>query len=308
MPIVAAAAIDESDVRRLLDSCGLPTADLTVALLRNFLVQRDGPDLVAVGGLEFGTGSALLRSVAVVPSQRGRGLGRRVVQALEDFARDRGCHRVYLLTTSAERYFAGLGYQQASRESAPSGIRATQEFSRLCPSSSALMVKTMEPKVLNALFLCTGNSARSILAEAVMNDLSVGRGKFKGYSAGSHPKAAVNPFTLELLQRSHFSTEGLRSKSWDEFAKPDSPPLDFVFTVCDQAAGETCPYWPGQPVTAHWGMPDPVAVEGTDEQKRRAFADTLIVLRRRIELFASLPFNKLDRLALQRSVSEIGKK
>jgi arsenate reductase len=170
------------------------------------------------------------------------------------------------------------------------------------------MVKTMEPRVLNVLFLCTGNSARSILAEAVMNDLSVRRGKFKGYSAGSHPKGAVNPFTLELLQRSHISIEGLRSKSWDEFAKPDSPPLDFVLTVCDQAAGETCPYWPGRPVTAHWGMPDPAAVQGTDQQKRSAFADTLIALRRRIGLFASLPFNKLDGLALHKSVSEIGKK
>jgi len=170
------------------------------------------------------------------------------------------------------------------------------------------MVKTMESRVLNVLFLCTGNSARSILAEAVMNDLSVGRGKFRGYSAGSHPKGTVNPFTLELLQRSHISIQGLRSKSWDEFAKADSPPLDFVLTVCDQAAGETCPYWPGQPVTAHWGMPDPAAAEGTDEQKRRAFADTLMALRRRIELFASLPFNKLDRLALQKSLSEIGKK
>jgi arsenate reductase len=166
----------------------------------------------------------------------------------------------------------------------------------------------MEPKILNVLFVCTGNSARSILAEAVINDLSVSRGRFKGYSAGSHPKGAVNPFTLEVLQRTHISTDGLRSKSWDEFARPDSPRLDFVFTVCDQAAGESCPYWPGQPVTAHWGMPDPAAVEGSDEQKRKAFADTLIVLRRRIELFASLPFSKLDHLALQRSVSEIGKK
>ncbi|HEX4596364.1 MAG TPA: arsenate reductase ArsC [Burkholderiaceae bacterium] len=166
----------------------------------------------------------------------------------------------------------------------------------------------MEPKILNVLFVCTGNSARSILAEAVMNDLSVSRGKLKGYSAGSHPKREVNPFTLELLERSHFSIAGLRSKSWDEFARPDSPPLDFVFTVCDQAAGEACPYWPGQPVTAHWGLPDPAVVEGTDEQKRKAFADTLMVLRRRIELFASLPIDKLDRLALQRSVSEIGKK
>jgi len=168
--------------------------------------------------------------------------------------------------------------------------------------------KTMAARVFNVLFLCTGNSARSILAEAVINNLSISRGRFKGYSAGSHPKGAVHPLSLELLQRSQISTEGLHSKSWDEFARPDSPPLDFVFTVCDQAAGEVCPYWPGQPMTAHWGMPDPAAVEGTDDQKRRAFADTLMVLRRRIELFASLPFGKLDHLGLQKSVSEIGKK
>jgi len=308
MPFVAAVASDEADIRRLLDASGLPTADLTTDLLSNFLVQRDGPDLVAVGGLEFAADSALLRSVAVEPAQRGRGVGRQIVQALEALARRRNSRQVYLLTTSAERYFGRLGYERASRESVPPGIRATQEFSKLCPASSSLLVKTMEPKILNVLFLCTGNSARSILAECVINDLSTSRGRFRGYSAGSHPEGTIHPFTLELLQRSHISTEWLRSKSWDEFAKPDSPPLDFVFTVCDQAAGETCPYWPGQPVTAHWGTPDPAAVEGSDEQKRRAFADTFIVLRRRIELFASLPFAKLDRLALQRSVTEIGKK
>jgi protein-tyrosine-phosphatase/N-acetylglutamate synthase-like GNAT family acetyltransferase len=308
MPIVAATAADGSDVRKLLDASGLPTADVTAALLSNFLVQHDRADLVAVGGLEFGANSALIRSVAVAPSKRGGGLGRQMVQALETLVRGRGCHQLYLLTTSAEAYFAKLGYERVPRESAPAGIRATQEFSSLCPTSSSLMVKTMDPKILNVLFLCTGNSARSILAEAVLNNLSLSQGKFKGYSAGSHRNGAVHRFTLELLQRSHLPTEGLCSKSWDEFARPDSPPLDFVFTVCDQAAGETCPYWPGQPVTAHWGMPDPAAVEGSEEQKRRAFADTLMVLRRRIELFASLPFNKLDRLALQRSVSEIGKK
>jgi arsenate reductase len=162
-------------------------------------------------------------------------------------------------------------------------------------------------KPFNVLFLCTGNSARSILAEAAMNNLSVSLGKFKAYSAGSQPRGEVNPFAIDLLQRSHLSTEGLRSKSWDEFAQPGAPGLDFVFTVCDQAAGEQCPYWPGQPMTAHWGMPDPAAVEGTDEQKRRAFSDTFLVLRRRIELFASLPFEKLDKLALQKRVSEIGK-
>lgn len=164
----------------------------------------------------------------------------------------------------------------------------------------------MSPKKFNVLFLCTGNSARSIIAEAAINNLAISNGKFVGYSAGSHPKGEVNPYTLRLLRQSRISTEGLRSKSWDEFAQPDSPPLDFVFTVCDQAAGEQCPYWPGQPMTAHWGTPDPAAVEGSDEQIMHAFADAFIVLRRRIELFASLPLDKLDRMALQKSIKDIG--
>jgi protein-tyrosine-phosphatase len=174
-----------------------------------------------------------------------------MVAVLEATARDRGSRRLYLLTTSAERYFERLGFTRIAREGAPLEVRATREFLTLCPSSSALMVKTLDSKIFNVLFLCTGNSARSILAEAIMNDLSLSRGKFKGYSAGSHPKEAIHPLTLQLLQHSRLSTTGLRSKSWDEFAKPDSPRLDFVFTVCDQAAGETCPYWPGQPMTAH---------------------------------------------------------
>lgn len=165
----------------------------------------------------------------------------------------------------------------------------------------------MSPRVFNVLFLCTGNSARSILGEAAINNLAISQGKFRGFSAGSHPKGEVNPYAIELLQRSKISVEGLRSKSWDEFAQPGAPPLDFVFTVCDQAAGEQCPYWPGQPMTAHWGMPDPAAVEGTHEQKLHAFAETFQVLRRRIEIFSSLPFEKLDRLALQQRVSDIAK-
>ncbi|TJY58923.1 arsenate reductase ArsC [Sinimarinibacterium sp. CAU 1509] len=159
----------------------------------------------------------------------------------------------------------------------------------------------------NVLFLCTGNSARSILAEALMNHLAISAGKFRAFSAGSHPKGEVHPLALELLSRSRLSTEGLRSKSWDEFATPDAPVMDFVFTVCDQAAGEQCPFWPGQPMTAHWGVPDPAAVEGSEEAQRKAFSDALMVLRRRIELFASLPMDKLDRLALQQQVSDIGK-
>jgi arsenate reductase (thioredoxin) len=163
-------------------------------------------------------------------------------------------------------------------------------------------------RTFNVLFLCTGNSARSILGEVAINDPLVGKGRFRGYSAGSHPKGEVNPFTLELLRRSKIPTDGLRSKSWDEFARPGAPELDFVFTVCDQAAGETCPYWPGQPMTAHWGMPDPAAVEGSHEQKLQAFAETFRVLRRRIELFASLPLDSLDRLALQRRLEDIAKR
>jgi arsenate reductase len=162
--------------------------------------------------------------------------------------------------------------------------------------------------MMNVLFMCTGNSARSILAEALANNLAVSKAKFRGYSAGSHPKGAVNPFALELLEQSRIPTDGLRSKSWDEFAKPDAPVMDFVITVCDQAAGEQCPYWPGQPVTAHWGMPDPAAVAGTQDRKRRAFSDTASMLRRRIELFASLPFDKLDRLALHKQIRDIGKR
>lgn len=163
----------------------------------------------------------------------------------------------------------------------------------------------MSHRPYNVLFLCTGNSARSILGEAAINNLSISQGKFKGFSAGSHPKGAVNPFALELLKRNNFSTEGLRSKSWEEFAAPSAPDLDFVFTVCDDAAGEECPYWPGQPMTAHWGMPDPAAVEGTDDEKYKAFSQTFMVLRRRIEIFASLPFDKLDRLSLEKRVKGI---
>jgi len=163
----------------------------------------------------------------------------------------------------------------------------------------------MADRVYNVLFLCTGNSARSILAESILN--SRGRGRFKAYSAGSYPKGAVNPRALALLERMGLPTEGLRSKAWDEFAQPGAPPLDFVFTVCDTAAGEVCPVWPGQPMTAHWGQPDPVAVEGTELDKTNAFRDAFRTLERRIALFTSLPMGSLDRLALGQTVREIGK-
>jgi len=156
----------------------------------------------------------------------------------------------------------------------------------------------------NVLFLCTGNSARSILAESVLN--RVGSGKFRAFSAGSFPKGEVHPYALDLLRRQSYPTEHLRSKSWDEFAAPGAEPLDFVFTVCDNAAGEVCPIWPGQPMTAHWGLPDPAAAEGSEAQRRLAFVDTLRMLNNRIRLFVSLPIKSLDKLSLQSRLREIG--
>ena len=164
----------------------------------------------------------------------------------------------------------------------------------------------MSDKVYQVLFICTGNSARSIMAEGLMNQL--GAGRFNAWSAGSHPNGTVNLFALQTLARWHVPTIGLRSKPWDEFALPDAPALDFVFTVCDNAAGEICPVWPGQPMTAHWGVPDPAAVEGTDDQKAKAFLATAITLRRRIELLLSLPLGSLAGLSLQREIDQIGQK
>ena len=161
------------------------------------------------------------------------------------------------------------------------------------------------PSHYNVLFLCTGNSARSILAEAILN--KKGFPTFTAYSAGSHPKGRVHPVALHLLEATEFPTFGFRSKSWDEFARSDSPKLDFVFTVCDNAAGEVCPLWPGQPMTAHWGIPDPAAVEGTQERIDKAFRDAFLQLDRRISLFLSLPLHSLDQMAIKKEVDRIGR-
>jgi len=162
-----------------------------------------------------------------------------------------------------------------------------------------------QQRAYNVLFLCTHNSARSIIAECVMNRL--GAGRFKGLSAGSQPSGRVHPFALEMLAGLNYDTSALRSKAWDEFAAPGSPPLDFVFTVCDNAAGEVCPVWPGQPMTAHWGLPDPSAATGTEAERRYAFADTHRMLAQRISIFVNLPLASLDKLALKQRLDEIGK-
>ena len=157
----------------------------------------------------------------------------------------------------------------------------------------------------NVLFLCTGNSARSVMAERLMEHW--GKGRFRAYSAGSHPTGNVNPLAIRMLAKANLPTDGLRSKAWDEFAAPGAPSLDFVITVCDQAAGEVCPVWPGKPVTAHWGVPDPAAVSGSEEQQLQAFREAFRLLEYRIKLFTSLPVEKLDRLTMSRKVREIGK-
>jgi len=164
-----------------------------------------------------------------------------------------------------------------------------------------------ERRIYNVLFLCTGNSARSILAESILNMPTVGHGRFTAYSAGSHPAGRVNPYAIALLQKNRIGTEGLRSKSWNEFAKADAPRLDFVFTVCDKAAGELCPVWPGQPMTAHWGIPDPAAALGSEDEIRKAYFNAYSQLHRRISFFTALPLAKLQGIALQRELDAIGK-
>lgn len=163
----------------------------------------------------------------------------------------------------------------------------------------------MTDRVFNVLFLCTGNSARSIIAEAILN--KIGGGRFRAFSAGSHPKGSVNPFAIKTLENFETPTAGLRSKSWEEFARQDAPVMDFVFTVCDNAAGETCPVWPGQPMTAHWGIEDPVSIQGTDIQKEAAFDMAYYYLERRISLFIALPFKSLDKMTLGGRLREIGR-
>jgi arsenate reductase (thioredoxin) len=167
------------------------------------------------------------------------------------------------------------------------------------------LVGDMTQEPFNVLFLCTGNSARSIMAEAILNGL--GRGKFKAFSAGSRPVGRVNPLALALLEKNRLPMQGLRSKDWSEFSRPGAPFMHFVFTVCDQAAAETCPVWPGQPMTAHWGVPDPAAVEGNEETRQKAFVKAYTELYRRISLFTALPFEKLDKLALKAKLDEIGR-
>lgn len=298
MQLVPSTLHDGPAIRQLIQAAGLPTDDLTPELVSGFLLHKDGERIVATGAVERLGTVGLLRSVAVLEALRGSGVGGRMVEALEARARADGIRNLYLLTTTADGYFARLGYRAVAREQAPPEIRATAQFSALCPSSSTLMVKSMTQQPFNVLFLCTGNSARSILSEFTLNHLAAGSGRFHSYSAGSFPKGQPNPLALGLLKSEGISTEGARSKSWDEFSAPGAPPIHLVVTVCDQAAGEQCPYYPGKPLKAHWGVPDP----HTEAEFQSAYQ----VLRGRIERLIELPVETMDRTELHSRLLQIG--
>lgn len=303
--IRAATAADAPAIRALLQTAGLPVEDLTPSLWADFLLAEADGQVLAAGTVEPAADGGLLRSVVVAPAARRSGLGRRLVAALEARARRRGQRSLYLLTMDAQDYFRRLGYAPQDRAAAPTAIRATAQFSGLCPASSHFLGKTLGPA--NVLILCTGNSARSILGEVLINQAGAASGAFRGYSAGSRPRGEVNPDALALLRELGYATDGLRSKPWDEFSAPGAPVMDYVFTVCDAAAGETCPYWPGTPLQAHWGLPDPAAVEGSDAQRRDAFLAAYEILQRRVARFAALPFAQLDEAALRRELQAIGR-
>lgn len=291
-------------LRELLAGAGLSAADIDEPALRNFLVCREGAALVGSVGLDLAGRDAMLRSLAVAPARRGQGLAKSLVAAAEDLAVRRGVQDLYLLTTTARDFFLRRGWADAPRAAAPPAIAALPQFASLCPSTSAFMRKTVWQAPLKVLFLCTGNSARSILGEAIANDVAVTRGRLRGFSAGSRPRGKVHPLALELLQAQGLPTESLRSKSWDEFAAhgPDAP--DVVITVCDNAANGSCPLWPGAPVRAHWGLPDPAAFDDA-EPARASFRAVYDVLRRRIARLAALP--PMGREALSARLAELAK-
>ena len=262
---------------------------------------------MAAGALESFGSSALVRSVVVAGDRRGAGLGRIIVEELEKVAREARIGRLILLTQTAAEFFAHQGYRVIERTDVPQDVQGSAEFRSLCPASAICMMKAtlrltgraaMADRPYNVLFLCTGNSARSIIAEALINQW--GRGKFRGFSAGSHPKGTVHPIALQLLQRLNLPTEGLRSKSWDEFAAPGAAPLDFVFTVCDNAAGEVCPVLARPADDRSLGRAGPGGSRGHGRrQMGRLFGRPFRLLDNRIKIFTSLPLASLDRIKLQ---------
>src|SRR6185295_18532159 len=298
---------DIDEVNRLLADCQLP-AEGAAEQIEHFVIARSGHRLAGTIALEPAGPAALVRSLAVAPQYRGQGLATSLYDRMVAYAQRRGIETLYLLTLSARDFFTHRGFAIADRSSAPDQIAATREFSNLCPDSAAFMMRDLRARsdrTINVLFLCTGNSARSIMAEAILNAAS--RGGLRAFSAGSHPNGKVNPFALAQIGRNGLPVDHYRSKSWDEFSKPSAPKMDIVITVCSQAAGEVCPIWPGRPLRAHWGVEDPAAFEGTDQEKTHYFETIYNQLAERIRRLTSVPLDKLDRASLQRKLDEIGR-
>ena len=291
---------EEARLRTLLESSGLPVSDLAEARPVLFGTVDDS-GLVGVVGVEVHGHSGLLRSLAVRSDARGTGLGGALVDAAERFARARGIRHLYLLTDTAEKFFTRRGYRRVERAAAPPEISGTSEFASLCPSTSGFMVKDLDARRHRVLILCTGNSARSQIAEALL--ATRGGARFEVASAGSRPASAVNPWAVRVLAEAGISWEGRKPKGLEGL---DRERWDFVITVCDRAR-EACPIFPGAPLLAHWGMPDPAEETGGDDEKLRAFRETLVTLGHRIDLLLALPLEKLDRLTLESEVLEIGR-
>lgn len=285
-----AVARDLPAVEALLVASGLPTDGVAESLC-TFIVAESGPRLVGVVGLEVCREHGLLRSTAVAPDFRDRGLGRVLVERIIAEAEARGIHALYLLTTTAERYFPSFGFVQTSRDAVPAAVRDSAEFKGACPASATVMCLELPPAraPLSVLFLCTGNSARSQIAEAILSNR--GGDRFRVGSAGVHPAAEVNPFAVAALREFGIDWSGKHPKTVDSVMGEH---WDLVITVCDRAK-ESCPILPGHPTYAHWGLDDPAAVEGDDATKRAAFRLTTLDLSRRIDLLLAVP---PERLAL----------
>jgi arsenate reductase len=304
---IANLAPDKKEqVMELLSGAGLPTTDVERDSPARFLVAHKEGGIVGATALEAYGSEALLRSLVVTPAHRQSGLGTQLVEAAENLAAEESVRTIYLLTETAERFFSKRGYIVCKRDAAPEAIREHAQFRTLCPSSAALMSKRLASVVspYRVLILCTGNSARSVLSEALLNHL--GEGRFVAFSAGSRPSGKVNPVALEVLQLHGIPSGQPRSKSWDEFAAQGAKPIDIVITVCDNAAGEVCPIWPGHPLTAHWGVEDPAALEGTHTEKLAAFESALRILEHRIRRLIELPIDALEPQELKVQLRAIG--
>lgn len=306
MKLRPALPSEHQEIQALLSDNQLPVEDLATAAVE-FIVAAEGEHVLGVVGLECFGDAGLLRSLAVARDQRGSGLGGALVRGAESLARERGLRQVVLLTLTAAPFFARRGYALTARESVPAAVRDSAEFRSICPASAACMTKALDSRDVRkrVLFLCTGNSARSVLAEATLRAWAGQR--FEVFSAGSQPTGKINPYALYQLAAEGIATAGLHSKSWDEFSTDGTAPMDLVVTVCDSAAAEICPVVLGDFVRTHWGLPDPAAVDGSDEDKREAFRQAHRTIKARLRALLALPAGMWDdRILLKQALDRIG--